>query len=67
MNIWNDLLDEVKKIRDNESIQQALVEQGLGSAGKDQNIDANLIQNIPPKILFENFVLISLSFNFISY
>ena len=58
--------DEVKKIRDNESIQQALVEQGLGSAGKDQNIDANLIQNIPPKILFENFqeILLNLKYEY---
>ncbi len=57
---------EVKKIRDNEGIQQALAAQGLGSAGKDQDIDANVIQNIPPKILFENFreILLNLKYEY---
>ena len=57
---------EVKKIRDNEAIQQALAEKGLGSAGKDQNIDADVIQNIPPKILFENFreILLNLKYEY---
>jgi hypothetical protein len=64
---------EVKHIRDNVDIQAALAKEGLGSAGKDQNVGADQIgaekdgiQNIPPKILFENFkeILLNMKYNY---
>jgi len=65
---------EIKKIRDNVRIQEALAKQGLGSAGSKQNIGADsmsqtgndTIQNIPPKILFENFkeILLNMKYNY---
>ena len=56
---------EIKKIRENEAIQKALAKEGLGSAGTDQDIVDDGIQNIPPKILFENFREILLNMKYI--
>jgi len=65
---------EVKKIRENVDIQAALAKEGLGSAGANQNIGAESIgaekdgiQNIPPKILFENFkeILLNMKYDYI--
>ena len=61
---------EVKDIRENVEIQAALAKEGLGSAGKEQNINedwsSKAIQNIPPKILFENFkeILLNMKYNY---
>jgi hypothetical protein len=65
---------EVEHIRENVEIQAALAEEGLGSAGAKQNIGAERIgaekdgmQNIPPKILFENFkeILLNMKYDYI--
>ena len=59
--------EETKKIRDDEDIQKALAKQGLGSGG--QEIDEHYIQNLPPKILFENLteLLINMKYRFSAY
>tara|TARA_B100000424_G_scaffold142931_1_gene108670 strand:+ start:3320 stop:6367 length:3048 start_codon:yes stop_codon:yes gene_type:complete len=60
--------EEVKDIRDNAAIQESLREVGLSSDGKSGISDTH-IQNIPPKILFENLteILINMKYNFSTY
>ena len=56
---------EVKNIRENVDIQKALKTQGLGTSGEEGSIaKKGGIENLPPKILFENLTEILLDLKY---